>query len=401
MNQLTMANNNTSRDHAVSERAVIDNNGATFSRRIPCEFAALASCSDTFDPRDIDSFLCHMTERHQMRRFPQQCVCWFCDERRFSGEGCYRARMAHVAMHYVLDPVLLPVRPDAGFLFHAHILGLINKETSKSGRLQPKTPPEKTIDRRARLLRQRRSGSRTQDRPLSIPVRSLSTEHKQAGNSDMARKIRRSLVSAPLKSRKRPREPDALRKTSSGSCSSFPKNLRQLTESEALRGIKQDRFLSFLRDSRRFADPRHGASMEMPFDVPDKNVLAKQNEVGSTSLNDIGNVPRRILKIDVGCDSDYEGSSHEDNDYRDTKHDDTETLYTVSTTASPLIIQHYVSELSHAIYRELRPQFVIQDWPKIYESLSELLKAFAIKIGTIGSSQVNRDIMFSVHNNHK
>ncbi|KAK6826419.1 hypothetical protein RU639_005434 [Aspergillus parasiticus] len=74
--------------------------------------------------------------------------------------------------------------------------------------------------------------------------------------------------------------------------------------------------------------------------------------------------------------------------------DDTESIYTAGPGISPLHQQSYISELVDDLFRKLQCDQAAQHLPeRIHDILLRLLKAFAIRFGQSGPTQVHRDIM--------
>lgn len=81
--------------------------------------------------------------------------------------------------------------------------------------------------------------------------------------------------------------------------------------------------------------------------------------------------------------------------------DDARTIYSNVTNEDPLQTRDFVHELASDIYGKLKRSMGTDDWPIVSESLPELLKAFAIKIGSNGASQASRDAMYFIHKEHR
>ncbi|KOC15945.1 hypothetical protein AFLA70_169g002231 [Aspergillus flavus AF70] len=74
--------------------------------------------------------------------------------------------------------------------------------------------------------------------------------------------------------------------------------------------------------------------------------------------------------------------------------DDTESIYTAGPGMSPSHQQSYISELVDDLFREVQCEEAAQHLPeRIYGIILRLLKAFAIRFGQSGPTQVYRDIM--------
>lgn len=80
--------------------------------------------------------------------------------------------------------------------------------------------------------------------------------------------------------------------------------------------------------------------------------------------------------------------------------DEVQTQYSIEDPVAPNLAQQYVCELSQNIYNKIRESFDVHGWKQKGGSLSELIKAFAIRIGHGSPSQANKDIMYFVHKRH-
>jgi hypothetical protein len=77
----------------------------------------------------------------------------------------------------------------------------------------------------------------------------------------------------------------------------------------------------------------------------------------------------------------------------------TQTEFSVATTADAP--RSLITELSRDIYSRLGGQVDLSTWPKLATALPRLIKAFALRIGREGRSQMHRDIMYFVYKWHK
>lgn len=84
-----------------------------------------------------------------------------------------------------------------------------------------------------------------------------------------------------------------------------------------------------------------------------------------------------------------------------TDNDDTATLYSAGTTVAPARAQTYISEICNDIYSKLNDSVNAKTWPVVSKILPDLIKAFAVRLGNDCAVQVNRDIMYFVHQQHK
>ncbi|KAF3206694.1 hypothetical protein TWF191_001361 [Orbilia oligospora] len=84
--------------------------------------------------------------------------------------------------------------------------------------------------------------------------------------------------------------------------------------------------------------------------------------------------------------------------------DDVETIYSDTSSFATSEKENYISELAAVLFHEIRELLRGDNsettiWERISIALSELLKAFALKVGYNAPSQMHRDIMFFVHKN--
>ncbi|KAH8683709.1 hypothetical protein BGZ61DRAFT_535130 [Ilyonectria robusta] len=79
--------------------------------------------------------------------------------------------------------------------------------------------------------------------------------------------------------------------------------------------------------------------------------------------------------------------------------DDTRTLYSAGTTAAPSRVQ--IAEICSDIYSKLSDCLNAKTWPIVAKVLPDLVKAFAVKLGSDSTAQVNQDVMYFVHKRHK
>ncbi|KAH6989653.1 hypothetical protein BKA56DRAFT_258911 [Ilyonectria sp. MPI-CAGE-AT-0026] len=84
-----------------------------------------------------------------------------------------------------------------------------------------------------------------------------------------------------------------------------------------------------------------------------------------------------------------------------TDNDDTATLYSAGTTVAPARAQAYISEICNDIYSKLNHCVNSKTWPVVSKILPDLIKAFAVRLGNDCAVQVNRDIMYFVHQRHR
>lgn len=74
--------------------------------------------------------------------------------------------------------------------------------------------------------------------------------------------------------------------------------------------------------------------------------------------------------------------------------EDTESIYTARSGISPSDKESYISELVNDLFRKVQYDQDAQNLPeRIHGILPQLLKAFAMRFGQFGSTQIHRDIM--------
>lgn len=82
--------------------------------------------------------------------------------------------------------------------------------------------------------------------------------------------------------------------------------------------------------------------------------------------------------------------------------DDTESIYTAGPGMSPSHQQSYISELVDDLFREVQCEQAAHHLPeRIYGIILRLLKAFAIRFGHSGPTQVYRDIMVFIRRHRR
>ena len=81
--------------------------------------------------------------------------------------------------------------------------------------------------------------------------------------------------------------------------------------------------------------------------------------------------------------------------------EDVKTVYSAATSIDLPQSQQYIIELCADIFSELENHFDSTNWNTLETALPSLIKAFAIKIGHDSSAQVNQDIMYFIHKQHK
>ncbi|KAH7151914.1 hypothetical protein B0J13DRAFT_251562 [Dactylonectria estremocensis] len=80
--------------------------------------------------------------------------------------------------------------------------------------------------------------------------------------------------------------------------------------------------------------------------------------------------------------------------------DDAPTLYSYETTIAPAGAQSYIAEICSDIYSNLNDCINAKMWPLVSKILPDLLKAFAVRLGSDCGLQANKDVMYFVHKRH-
>jgi hypothetical protein len=81
--------------------------------------------------------------------------------------------------------------------------------------------------------------------------------------------------------------------------------------------------------------------------------------------------------------------------------EDGQTIYSVASSVAPAEAHSYISNLACNIFDKLGIRAGSKNIPTVYKLFPELLKAFAVKIGSERSSQINRDIMYFIDKRHR
>lgn len=84
-----------------------------------------------------------------------------------------------------------------------------------------------------------------------------------------------------------------------------------------------------------------------------------------------------------------------------TADDDSKTVYSAATTALPSLAHKSISEVCKDIHTKITRQMVNVDWASVSHTVPNLVKAFAIKLGSGTSSDKDRRIMHFVHQHHQ
>lgn len=87
---------------------------------------------------------------------------------------------------------------------------------------------------------------------------------------------------------------------------------------------------------------------------------------------------------------------------KDADNDETMTLFSAGTqtTIAPTLGQNCIVEICSEIYDGLGDVVDANTWPTISKKLPNLIKAFAIKLGSDSTAQVNREIMYFLYKRH-
>ncbi|KFY28123.1 hypothetical protein V491_00626 [Pseudogymnoascus sp. VKM F-3775] len=81
--------------------------------------------------------------------------------------------------------------------------------------------------------------------------------------------------------------------------------------------------------------------------------------------------------------------------------EDSKTIYSAATSIDLPQSQQYITELCGDIFNKLENHFNSRNWDTLEIALPSLIKAFAIKIGYDSSAQINQQIMYFIHKQHK
>ncbi|KAK7948226.1 uncharacterized protein PG986_009112 [Apiospora aurea] len=102
--------------------------------RLPCEYARLGLCNETFGPEETDFWEWHVGTQHLQDNLPPHCICWFCDQE-FSARNHnvderenFRFRLEHIRDHIIQERLAAQdMRPDYFLLEHMYRNGLLEK----------------------------------------------------------------------------------------------------------------------------------------------------------------------------------------------------------------------------------------------------------------------------------
>lgn len=81
--------------------------------------------------------------------------------------------------------------------------------------------------------------------------------------------------------------------------------------------------------------------------------------------------------------------------------DDAKPIYSEATTLMPDIVRKSIVDVCNEIYNSLGQKVNDRNWVSISGTLSSLIKAFAVKLGSGSSSESSRRIMRFVHKHHQ
>ncbi|KAM7211495.1 hypothetical protein V8F06_013115 [Rhypophila decipiens] len=81
----------------------------------------------------------------------------------------------------------------------------------------------------------------------------------------------------------------------------------------------------------------------------------------------------------------------------DTDLEDSRTMYSTATTIAPVYAKRHVADLVQNIYSQLGDALALKDRSVLFDSLPELVKAFAIRLAEDGK----REIMYFIHKRHQ
>ncbi|KAK8006395.1 hypothetical protein PG991_012692 [Apiospora marii] len=102
---------------------------------LPCEFARLGLCNETFGPYETGIWEDHIVVDHFESKPPPHCICWFCDKEFASNDHHgdrginFALRLEHIREHFLQDGLTAQqMRPDYFLLEHLHLHKLLPKE---------------------------------------------------------------------------------------------------------------------------------------------------------------------------------------------------------------------------------------------------------------------------------
>ncbi|KAK7983277.1 kinesin-domain-containing protein [Apiospora arundinis] len=177
---------------------------------LPCEYAPLGLCNETFHPGEFGVWENHITRHHLQDQIPDRCICWFCDQE-FSSEEHnadvgynFFRRLEHIREHIIHDGrSIRHMRPDYFLLEHIYRNSLLpeahyQQECERSEGLSTAgivkhnfKPPERQSEKELRLRvihdnrkeEQLRRREQRQQRPKS-ELRAQNVDASQARHVD-------------------------------------------------------------------------------------------------------------------------------------------------------------------------------------------------------------------------
>ncbi|KAK7977538.1 hypothetical protein PG996_003592 [Apiospora saccharicola] len=103
---------------------------------LPCEYARLGLCNETFGPDETALWEEHIVVDHFDRKLPPHCICWFCDKEFGSSDynvddsSNFKFRLDHIREHFLqsrltVQEMVQQMRPDYFLLEHLHLNRLL------------------------------------------------------------------------------------------------------------------------------------------------------------------------------------------------------------------------------------------------------------------------------------
>lgn len=113
----------------------------TMRKVLPCEFVGYFGCNASFGIQEFQKWIDHIVHEHLHSKYPQHCICWFCDDAEFIAnpdtetDGLrynYRMRMRHIHKHFAEEGLFVnDMRPDFFFTNHLQSTGIIDSQMYK------------------------------------------------------------------------------------------------------------------------------------------------------------------------------------------------------------------------------------------------------------------------------
>ncbi|KAF6816838.1 hypothetical protein CSOJ01_02769 [Colletotrichum sojae] len=116
-------------------------------RRLHCEFQAWTGCQEAFGLDEVNLWIRHTEDDHLNRKYPAECLCWYCDDFKFKPQGVadpglnFEQRMMHIAGHILDGDHFEQRRPDFHLLDHVYEIGLISPEAFQQAKGLGEGPP--------------------------------------------------------------------------------------------------------------------------------------------------------------------------------------------------------------------------------------------------------------------